>query len=150
MGAASQALTANGARRLRAALNVAWEAATLAARERAALAELVACPRDRARLKVMAAFSRAHASRLLQHVVSLGRGPMPIPGDEPPVDAHHHRALRAAAARARVSAKRLGEYAELARQQADLYSAWVCELNRTEEEDAARELLGMAAAMEGR
>ncbi|MFP2901105.1 hypothetical protein [Corallococcus sp. 4LFB] len=32
----------------------------------------------------------------------------------------------------------------MARQHADLSSAWVCELNRTEEQDRARELLALA------
>ena len=45
---------------------------------------------------------------------------------------------------ARVSAQRYEALAQLARQHADLSSAWVCELNRTEEQDRARELFALA------
>ncbi|MFP2963607.1 hypothetical protein ACLEPN_39210 [Myxococcus sp. 1LA] len=52
--------------------------------------------------------------------------------------------LRREGAFARASAARYETTAELARQQADLSSAWVCELNRTEEQDRSRELLALA------
>ena len=45
---------------------------------------------------------------------------------------------------AKTSAIRYDSIATLARTQSDLSSAWVCELNRSEEEDRASELLRLA------
>ena len=52
-------------------------------------------------------------------------------------------ALRREASFARTSAARYEQVAEMARTHADLSSAWVCELNRTEELDRARELFAL-------
>lgn len=109
-----------------------------------ALAERVGDPRARARLMVLAAFCRAHASRLLARLAALGRGPLPVPPEEVEVSADLAHELRREGAFARTAAARYEGTAEMARQHADLSSAWVCELNRTEEQDRSRELLSLA------
>ncbi|MCP3167266.1 MULTISPECIES: hypothetical protein [Myxococcus] len=130
--------------RLAAALAAAWEAEVVSARRMTMLAERIMDARVRARLMVLAAFCRAHASRLLARLAALGRGPLPVPPEEIELDADTLKELRREGAFARASAARYETTAELARQQADLSSAWVCELNRTEEQDRARELLALA------
>ncbi|HZI15858.1 MAG TPA: hypothetical protein VE153_36160 [Myxococcus sp.] len=130
--------------RLAAALAAAWEAEVVSARRMTALAERIGDARVRARLMVLAAFCRAHASRLLARLAALGRGPLPVPPEDIELDADTILELRREGAFARASAARYETTAELARQQADLSSAWVCELNRTEEQDRARELISLA------
>lgn len=130
--------------RLAAALAAAWEAEIVSARTLVALAEQAHDPRIAARLKVLAAFCRAHASRLLARLAAMGRGPMPVPPEEVEHDGDLATALRAEAISARASAHRYDGMAVLARRQADLSSAWVCELNRSEEEDRAAELLRLS------
>jgi hypothetical protein len=129
---------------LAAALAAAWEAEVVSARRMTALAERVGDPRARARLMVLAAFCRAHASRLLARLAALGRGPLPVPPEEIEVGSDLAHELRREGAFARTAAARYEGTAEMARQHADLSSAWVCELNRTEEQDRSRELLSLA------
>jgi hypothetical protein len=93
---------------------------------------------------VLAAFCRAHASRLLARLAALGRGPLPVPPEDIEIDPDIVLELRREGAFARASATRYESTAELARQHADLSSAWVCELNRTEEQDRSRELFALA------
>jgi hypothetical protein len=109
-----------------------------------ALAERVGDPRARARLMVLAAFCRAHASRLLARLAALGRGPLPVPSEDVEVGEDLALELRKEGVFARTAAARYESTAEMARQHADLSSAWVCELNRTEEQDRSRELLTLA------
>lgn len=139
--------------RLAAALAAAWEAELVSAKTLSAIAEKCRDVRVRARLLVLAAFCRAHASRLLARLSAMGRGPMPVPPEAIEVDGDLRRLLAEEAAAARSSAARYEEMAETARQQADYSSAWVCELNRAEEEDRASELArladGAVAASEG-
>lgn len=131
--------------RLGAALAAAWEAEVVSARLLDALAECHLDPRARAKLRVLAAFCRAHASRLLARLSALGRGPLPVPQEVDEVsDAELEPLLHREAQFARVSAQRYEALAQLARQHADLSSAWVCELNRTEELDRANELAHLA------
>jgi hypothetical protein len=130
--------------RLAAALAAAWESEVVSARRMTMLAERLGDSRGRARLMVLAAFCRAHASRLLARLAALGRGPLPVPPEEITLDEDTVRELRREGAFARASAARYEATAELARQHADLSSAWVCELNRTEEQDRSRELLALA------
>jgi hypothetical protein len=130
--------------RLAAALAAAWESEVVSARRMTMLAERLNDSRGRARLMVLAAFCRAHASRLLARLAALGRGPLPVPPEEILLDADTVLELRREGAFARASAARYEATAELARQHADLSSAWVCELNRTEEQDRARELFALA------
>jgi hypothetical protein len=130
--------------RLAAALAAAWESEIVSARRMSALAERVGDARARARLMVLAAFCRAHASRLLARLAALGRGPLPVPPGDIDLDPDLVLELRREGAFARASAARYESTAELARQHADLSSAWVCELNRTEEQDRARELFALA------
>lgn len=130
--------------RLAAALAAAWESEIVSARRMSALAERVGDARARARLMVLAAFCRAHASRLLARLAALGRGPLPVPPEDIELDPDLVQELRREGAFARASAARYESTAELARQHADLSSAWVCELNRTEEQDRARELFALA------
>jgi hypothetical protein len=129
---------------LAAALAAAWEAEVVSARRMTALAERVGDPRARARLMVLAAFCRAHASRLLARLAALGRGPLPVPPEDVEVGEDLAHELRREGAFARTAATRYEGTAEMARQHADLSSAWVCELNRTEEQDRSRELLSLA------
>ena len=130
--------------RLAAALAAAWESEVVSARRMTMLAERLGDSRGRARLMVLAAFCRAHASRLLARLAALGRGPLPVPPEEISLDGDTVLELRREGAFARASAARYESTAELARQHADLSSAWVCELNRTEEQDRARELFALA------
>jgi hypothetical protein len=130
--------------RLAAALAAAWESEVVSARRMTMLAERLGDSRGRARLMVLAAFCRAHASRLLARLAALGRGPLPVPPEELTLDVDTVLELRREGAFARASAARYESTAELARQHADLSSAWVCELNRTEEQDRARELFALA------
>jgi hypothetical protein len=130
--------------RLAAALAAAWESEVVSARRMTMLAERLGDSRGRARLMVLAAFCRAHASRLLARLAALGRGPLPVPPEELTLDDDTVMELRREGAFARASAARYESTAELARQHADLSSAWVCELNRTEEQDRARELFALA------
>ena len=130
--------------RLAAALAAAWESEVVSARRMTMLAERLGDSRGRARLMVLAAFCRAHASRLLARLAALGRGPLPVPPEEITLDPDTIKELRREGAFARASASRYESTAELARQHADLSSAWVCELNRTEEQDRSRELFALA------
>jgi hypothetical protein len=130
--------------RLAAALAAAWEAEVVSARTLTELAERVSDPRVGARLRVLAAFCRAHASRLLARLAALGRGPLPVPAELLVEVDDVASALRKEAAFARICAHRYEALAQVARNQADLSSAWVCELNRTEEEDRALELSRLA------
>lgn len=139
--------------RLAAALAAAWEAELTSARTLTTIAERTEDVRLKARLLVLAAFCRAHASRLLARLSAMGRGPLPVPPEEVTVEGDVTVALRAEATAARTSAARYEDMAETARMQADYSSAWVCELNRAEEEDRANELSrlseGRPAADEG-
>lgn len=130
--------------RLAASLAAAWEAEVVSARSLAALADQASDPKLKARLMVLSAFCRAHASRLLARLAALGRGPLPVPPGEIDVGDDVPEALRREAVAAKSSAIRYDSIATLARTQSDLSSAWVCELNRSEEEDRASELMRLA------
>jgi len=134
--------------RLAAALAAAWEAEVVAARAMTLLADRSHDPRVRARLLVLAAFSRAHASRLLARLASLGRGPLPVPPAELVLADDWQQALQFEATNARGAASRYNSMASLARNEGDLSTAWVCELNRAEEEDRAGELVRLAVGGE--
>lgn len=134
--------------RLAAALAASWEAEVESARLLDALSERMPDPRSRAKLRVLAAFCRAHASRLIARLSALGRGPLPVPRERELKQGSIAQLLLREAAFARASAAHYESTAQLARQQADLSSAWVCELNRTEEEDRAGELSALARACE--
>ncbi len=130
--------------RLAAALAAAWEAEVVSAKTLTTIAETCGDVRLKARLLVLAAFCRAHASRLLARLSAMGRGPLPVPPEEIDVHPDLRQALQEEALSARSSAARYEEMAEAARMQADYSSAWVCELNRAEEEDRAAELTKLA------
>jgi len=128
--------------RLAALLAAAWEAEVGSAARLSDLAERSVDRRVRARLLVLAAFCRAPASRNLSRLVALGQGPLPVPDDPQPArdiaqGLHQEEVL------ARLLADRYRTMASLARQQGDLSTSWVCELNRSEEEDRAEELAGI-------
>jgi hypothetical protein len=128
--------------RLAALLAAAWEAEVGSAARLSELAERSGDRRIRARLLVLAAFCRAHASRNLSRLVALGQGPLPVP-DEPRVAPDLMHGLHQEEGLARILADRYRTMATLARQQGDLSTSWVCELNRSEEEDRADELAGI-------
>lgn len=130
--------------RLAAQLAAAWEAEIVSAKTLTVIAEYSGDVRLKARLLVLAAFCRAHASRLLARLSAMGRGPLPVPPEDVEMEGDLRRALMAEAVAARSSAGRYEEMAESARLQADYSSAWVCELNRAEEEDRASELTRLA------
>ncbi len=89
--------------RLAAALAAAWESEVVSARTLALLAERTHEAHVKARLMVLAAFCRAHASRLLARLSSLGRGPLPVPPEEISVTADFRtRAAEGGALRARL------------------------------------------------
>lgn len=122
-----------------AGLTSMWHASVQRARLLTLAAEQRADPRTRARLMVLAAFDRAHASRLLARLAGLGRGPLTVP--ESPGTAP---SLAELAASLRRSASVYERLAEECRTHADLSSVWVCELNRTECKNSARELDALA------
>ena len=126
--------------RLGAALAAAWEAEVVSGRRLTTFADRVADPAVKARILVLAAFCRAHASRILARLASLGRGPLPVPPEQEDGDGELAEGLRQVAALARSAATRYETMANTARAQSDLSSAWVCELNRSEEEDLVTEL----------
>ena len=126
--------------RLAASLAAAWEAEVLSARRLTAFADRVSEAHVKARLLVLAAFCRAHASRILARLAALGRGPLPVPGDDVLAGSDLATAFRTEIARATAAAARYETMADLARAHADLSSAWVCELNRSEEQDLVVEL----------
>lgn len=130
--------------RLAAALAAAWEAEVISARRLTAAAERAATPADKARLLVLAAFCRAHASRLVARLSTMGRYPLPVPPEELELESDSCEELEAQAHSARRAANRYDSLAESARSQADVSSAWVCELNRAEEAELAEELEIMA------
>ncbi len=136
--------------RLAAALAASWEAELVSARRLSELADQAPEPQLTARLMVLSAFCRAHASRLLARLCALGRGPLPVPGEEDPNPADLAEGLFREAQAARAAAQRYGGMAELARAHQDLSSAWVCELNKGEEEERALELLRLARQRLGR
>ena len=72
--------------RLAAALAAAWEAEVVSAKTLTTIAESCGDVRMKARLLVLAAFCRAHASRLLARLSAMGRGPLPVPPEEVEVD----------------------------------------------------------------
>jgi hypothetical protein len=134
---------------LAAKLAALWEASLYAGRCHVALAEAVGDARCRARLMVLAAFSRAHASRLLAHLAGMGRGPLPVPReDTQAIGSDIAGALRAAAAAAATLEQRFSRCVDAAQAANDLSAAWVCRLNETEERDAARELEAMARMLD--
>ena len=135
-------------RRLAAALAAAWEAEVTAAQRMASLAERLLAPSVRSRLLVQSAFCRAHACRLLARLSTHGRGPLPVPTSEEAPRAVLVEALVEEARLAKDAATRYRAAADLARKQGDLSSAWVCELNGTEEADRATQLLAMAREVE--
>jgi len=108
------------------------------------LAETVQDRRCRSRLLVLSAVCQAHASRLLGRLASIGAGPLPVPPDDLEIPPDLAEALRKEGLRARCSAVRYAQVAETCRRTNDPAAAWVCELNRAEEEDRAAELLAMA------
>jgi hypothetical protein len=127
-----------------ALLAALWEAETSAALYRVALAERLSCPRLRARVMVLAAFSRAHASRIMARLTALGRGPLPVEPEGPAVGSDVGRALLAASAASTLRAERAARAHDHAVKAGDLSSSWVLALNRTEDIDAAKELAAMA------
>jgi hypothetical protein len=127
-------------RRLSAALAAAWEAEVNAARTLSALGESLGDPNLRARLLVLAAFCRAHAARLLSRLSTMGRCPLPVPVEYVTLEADVAGMLGREAELARTRAHRYHALASLARAESDMSSAWVCELNRIEEEELSSEL----------
>lgn len=133
--------------RLGAALSAAWVAEVETGRRltwMSVLAEQRGDFRRKARLSVLAAFCRAHASRLLSRLAAMGRGPLPVPSESVDVGEDFAVAVRAEAECVDRLFERYEAIAQLAREQCDLSSAWVCDLNRAECRDVARELRAMA------
>lgn len=126
-------------------LAVAWQAEHESAQRLKLLAGLFQ-GRDKARISVLGAFRRANASRLLSRLAAMGRGPLPVPR-EVQLLADTASALEAEAQILTTLRVRYEEFAETAREHADLSSAWVFELGRPEAGDAARELAAIAESL---
>lgn len=132
----------------RGAMASYWEVEVIAARRMTALAQRINEPRSRARLMVLAAFHRAHASRLLARLAALGRGPLPVPNQEVTMEGTVEQEFSHIIGLNEVLSERYVRTAEACRMGADLSSAWVCELNRTEALDAIRELKSLQPALQ--
>lgn len=133
--------------RLAAGLSAAWESELVSSRTLTLVAEEISEPHHRARLLVLSAFCRAHASRLLARLAAMGRGPLPVPPEVDLDSAPMPVLLEREAKHARACAARYAQLTEHARAQGDVSSAWVCELNRTEETERADELMKLVEAM---
>lgn len=134
------------ARRLQALLAVAGRDSAEEARRMTALAERMSDPRIRARLMVLAAFCRAHSSRCLNRLDEAKVG-LRCLSEATAWEAQALPTLLQEAQSAAAFAVRLEKMAALAREAGDFATAWVCELNRAEEVDRARELTGLAQAV---
>src|SRR2546423_1368758 len=100
--------------RLAAALAAAWEAEVVSGRRLSHCADHVSDASMRARLLVLSAFCRAHASRILARLAALGRGPLPVPAEvDEQADLRCH--LEHVAQLARSAANRYEAMADLAR-----------------------------------
>jgi hypothetical protein len=130
--------------RLAAALAAAWEAEILSQRVMIELADLTEDRMVRSRLLTLSAVCQAHASRLLGRLASMGSGPLPVPPDDLEIAPDLSEAIRHEGIRARTSSVRYGQIADSCRALNDPAAAWVCELNRAEEEDRAAEMLTLA------
>jgi hypothetical protein len=130
--------------RMTASLAAAWGAETVSVRTLEMLAERAPESRTRSRLSSLAAGCQAHASRLLARMAALGGGPLPVPPDQLELPDSYAEALAREAQKARLSAERYAQMANLARKAMDPSAAWVCELNRAEELDRAAELAELA------
>lgn len=132
----------SNARKTRGLLAALWGAEMHAAERMKALGEATEHGRQRARLLVLAAFHRAHASRLYARLAAMGRPILPVP-DAPQGFGTPEQEMRHLLGLNEALAERFGPVAQMCRDAADLSSAWVCELNRTEALDAAGELRRM-------
>lgn len=111
------------------------------------LAERMTDKQMRARLMVLAAFCRAHASRLLGRLAEMEVPVKVLLAPTRPLCDDLAEALRREGRVANTMVMRYTEWAEQARRHNDLLTAWVYELNRTEELDRGRELLQLAAQL---
>jgi hypothetical protein len=129
---------------LTATLAAAWEAELVSSRKLALAAERLTLSQPRARLVILAAFCRAHASRLMGRLSARGRTPLPVPPEDVEVLGDLPTALKRESTVARLAAKKYEQMAQLARRDSDFSTAWVCELNRCEEEERSVELAQLA------
>lgn len=128
-------------------LAVLWEQSVVTARTMDAIAEAHPDAKARAKLRVLGAFARAWASRLLARLSACGRGPLLVPRQVDEVLPEEvHRRLLSEADFAQQLAGVFEAVAAESRPKADLSSAWVCELCRTEALDMSRELTSLALA----
>lgn len=133
------------ARKLQAALARMWADSAEAATRLEALADLEAGnARRKAWVTMQAAFCRAHASRINARLRDAKLPLVPCIAPVPDMAGERREVLLQEAALARAFARRFERIGELARAEADLSTAWVCELNRTEELDRARILTELA------
>ena len=134
-----------GVRKLHAALAGMWTESRGAALRLDALAGMEdEGSRRRAYVAVQAAFCRAHAARIGARLQQLKATLIPCAAEVSPIGGDRYAALRHEARLAREFASRFEDLAEMAREHADLSTAWACELNRTEEMDRARILAELA------
>jgi len=96
---------------------------------------------SKAQLKVLSSFCRAHASRVHARLAGLGRGPLPVPAEIEYIwSIDLGEAILREIENTKAQAECYSRMLEVARQQVDLSTAWVCELNRSEEQDCLKEL----------
>ena len=142
---ASSRSSPTGVRKLHAALAGMWAESRGAALRLDALAAMEAeGSRRRAEVAIQAAFCRAHAARIHARLQQVKAMLMPCAAEVAPVSGDRCAALRREARLAKDFASQFEDLAELAREHADLSTAWVCDLNRTEEIDRSRILLELA------
>lgn len=98
--------------------------------------------RPKARLAMLCAFMRAWRSRLMARMEAHGR-PLTLAPPEVLEVGTPLQELEHLVHLCEVLAERFAKAAQLAREAADLSTAWVCELNRVEALDAAGELRRM-------
>ena len=91
--------------------------------------------------------AKAHTTRLISRIAALGGGPLPVPPEEVEVTVPLDEALAAEIENARYSAERYALIALAARKVFDPSTAWICELNRSEELERANEFSQLALTL---
>lgn len=121
---------------------VLYESAYISDHTMRALAERMNDNLIRTRLTILSSFCRAHSQRLMFRMLALSSNRVVVPAlpEEYVLGQDVISELKREAANASMHCAYYVEVAKLARQSADISSTGVCELNRAEEMDRAREL----------
>ena len=133
--------------RVTAMVAAAWKAEMVEMLTLQALAQKAREPRLSARISSWASVAKAHTTRLISRIAALGGGPLPVPPEEVEVTVPLDEALAAEIENARYSAERYALIALAARKVFDPSTAWICELNRSEELERANEFSQLALTL---